>query len=474
VTSTSAPRSLFILGIVIGALLFAGLAPDAQAQGGRVLLAEISDAIDGSTLEYMREAVDEAKLGGYAALVVRFDTPGGALAETEAIASLLLDANLPVLGWVGPVGAHAWSAGTILLESTDLAAMAPGSTIGSVQPVVIGPSGVEPVTDEKIIQAVVQSLRAKIALHVIPDRNESLAERFVVDNLNLNPSDARRLGATEFVADSVQDLLAQADGQRVLLQEVGPPAVTVKDFVVAVAGAEVVTFRPSLRVGFLSVLSDPLISSLLLILGIYLLIFGLSAPGYGAEIAGIIVLLLAIIGLGFSVDPIAILLIVIGVIFIVVELKTPGFGAFGIAGILSIIIGAVFLAPLRPPDFFVSPEYQALFLLALLAPTISFGAFLLFAVYKVMEVRRRKPTIGAMVGDSAEAVDAIRAGETGYVRYAGELWQSIPTEDLTPGTKVYIRAVEGIVLRVSTSPPARPAEPAVKRGLASLLRRKSA
>ncbi|HEY5539599.1 MAG TPA: NfeD family protein, partial [Thermoplasmata archaeon] len=167
-------------------------------------------------------------------------------------------------------------------------------------------------------------------------------------------------------------------------------------------------------------------------------------------------------------------LIVIGVIFIIVELKTPGFGAFGIAGILSIIIGAVFLAPLRPPTFFVSPEYQALFLLALLAPTISFGAFLLFAVYKVMEVRRRKPTIGAMVGDAAEAVDAIRAGETGYVRYAGELWQSIPTEDLTPGTKVYIRAVEGIVLRVSTSPPARPAEPAVKRGLAWLLRRKSA
>jgi len=124
VTSTSAPRSLFILGIVIGALLFAGLAPGAQAQGRRVLLAEISDAIDGSTLEYMREAVDEAELGGYAALVVRFDTPGGALAETEAIASLLLGADLPVLGWVGPVGAHAWSAGTILLESTDIAAMA--------------------------------------------------------------------------------------------------------------------------------------------------------------------------------------------------------------------------------------------------------------------------------------------------------------------------------------------------------------
>jgi len=460
--------------VLVFTALLAGFASPVRAQGPRVLLAEISDAVDASTLEYVREAIDEAELSGYAALVVRFDTPGGALAETEAIASLLLGTNLPVLGWVGPVGAHAWSAGTILLESTDIAAMAPGSTIGSVQPVVIGPSGVEPVTDEKIIQAVVVSLQRKIALHVIPDRNESLAERFVIDNLNLGPSDARRLGATEFVADSVQDLLAQADGQRILLQELGPPAVTVKDLVVAVTDAEVVTFRPSLRVGFLSVLSDPLISSLLLILGIYLLIFGISAPGHGGEIAGIIILLLALVGLGFSVDPIAIFLFLVGIILILIEVKTPGFGVFGIGGIVAIVLAAAFLTPLRFPRFLVSPDYQVFFLAALLTPTGFLGGFLLFAVYKVQQIRRQKPTVGDMIGESATVVDGLRAGEKGYVMYRGELWQALADQDVPAETKVFIHAVDGITLHVSSSPPPVPEALRLRSRFVSFLRRKAA
>lgn len=461
-----------VLVLVIVALIVPLVAPRAQAQGPRVLVAEIAKAIDRSTLEYVTEAVNEAVEGGFAALVIRFDTPGGALAETEAIASLLLSARIPVLGWVGPVGAHAWSAGTILLETTDVAAMAPGATIGSVQPVIIGPTGFEPVTDPKIVEAIVESLRAKMVLHVEPDRNESLAREFVVDNRNLNASDAVRFGAAEFVASTIPEFLLLAHGQRVLVQEAGAPPV--KDLIVSVAGAEIVDFQSSLRVGFLGVLTDPLISSLLLILGIYLLIFGLSAPGHGAEIAGIIVLLLALVGLGFSVDPVAILLIVIGIIFLVVELKTPGFGAFGVAGILAILIGAVFLAPLRPPEFVVSPEYQALFLVGLLTPVGAFGGFLLFAMYKVFEIRRRKPAIGAMVGETAVAVDPIRAGETGYVQYSGELWQAIPAEDLATDAKVYIHEVDGIVLRVSTAPPPAPPENPWKGRLGRLLGRKTA
>jgi len=210
VSRSARSRRLLLLAAVV--LLVGSLAPVAQAQGPRVLLAEIADAIDRSTVDYIAEAVDEAESGGYAALVVRFDTPGGGLAETEAIAGLFLRTDVPVLGWVGEAGAHAWSAGTILLESTDIAAMAPGTTIGSVQPVVIGPGGIEPVTDEKIVNAVVESLRVKMALHLVPDRNESLARAFVVDNLNLNATDAERLGATEIVAENLSDFLAQADG----------------------------------------------------------------------------------------------------------------------------------------------------------------------------------------------------------------------------------------------------------------------
>ncbi len=446
------------LVVILVALAASMFAPAARAQGARVLLAEITDVIDRSTLEYMTEAIGEAEAGGYAALVVRLDTPGGGLDETIAISNLMLRSRLPVLGFVGPVGASAVSAGTVLLMSTDLAAMAPGTTIGSVQPVVFGPSGFEPVTEEKIVGFVVAILKERMAFH---NRNVSLADKFVRENWNLNATEALRLDAIEIVAATVSDFLAQGDGKETFYKRAQ----------LTVAGADIDVFSPSVRVGFLAVLSDPLVSSLLLILGIYLIIFGLTAPGHGAEIAGIILLLLAVVGLGFSVDPVALLLIVIGVILLIVELKTPGFGAFGIGGIIAIVISAVFLAPLRPPRFVVSPEYQTLFLTAFLTPTASLGAFLLFAMYKVREVRRRKPTIGEMVGETAVSTDAIRAGETGYVRYRGELWQAVPMEDVPPDVPVYIHALEGIILRVSTSPPPPPRPPKWKSLLAKVLRR---
>jgi len=450
VTRARADVRRVALLLVLTAVALSLLSSPARAQGPRVLLAEIDGPIDRSTVDYVREAIDEAEFRGYAALVVRFDTPGGGLTETLEITQLMLGAsNLPVLGFVGPPGAHAFSAGTILLLSTDLAAMAPGTTIGSVQPVVLGPGGFEPVTDEKIVRAIVDSLAATMALH---GRNVSLADRFVRENLNLNPTDAVRLGATEIVATSVADLLVQAEALGATL----PNGTFYKGLRPVVAGAEVVAFQPSLRTRFLAILADPLVSSLLLILGIYALIFGLSAPGHGGEIAGVLLVLLALVGLGFSVDPIALFLIALGVVLLIVELKTPGFGAFGTGGIVSIGIAAVFLAPLRPPDFVVTPEYQVIFLASLLTPTFAFGGFLLFALYKVMEVRRRKPQIGAMVADAATAVDSIRAGETGYVKYEGELWQAIPKEDVAAGSKVYILTMEGILLHVSTAPPPPP------------------
>ena len=463
-------RARVVLAAILWMVVAGAVLPAARAQGPRVLLAEIDGAIDRSTADYMAEAVNEAEVGGYAALVVRFDTPGGELDSTLAIAQLMDNAkSVPILGWVGPVGAHAFSAGTILLESTDLAAMARGTTIGSVQPVVIGPGGVEPVTDEKIVKAVIGILREQMALHnrdrnvTIGGQTMSLADWFVRENLNLNQTQAQSYGATEFIANTIADFLFQADGRTTVY----------KALTVSVAGAEVVAFTPSARVGLLGILSDPLISSLLLILGIYLLIFGLSAPGHGAEIAGIIILLLALIGLGFSVDPIALFLIVLGVVLIIVELKTPGVGAFGVGGIVSIVLGAVFLAPLRPPRFFVTPEYQLLFLVTLLAPTAAFGGFLLFALYKVMEIRRRTPTVGVMVGETATAVDPIRAGQRGYVRYHGELWQAISAVDLAPEQNVYIHSIDGIVFHVSTNPPPAPAKVASPIGfLRRLFRRK--
>jgi len=455
-------RTRLVLLIVLCAMIFAFLGSPVRAQGPRVLLATVDGAIDRSTVDYLREAIDEARTGAYAALVVRFDTPGGGLAETIEIAAMFNNAgDVPILGWVGPVGAHAWSAGTVLLVSTDLAAMATGTTIGSVAPVEIGPGGVVPVTDEKIINAVVGAIREELALH---QRNESLADAFVRDNLNLNAQDAVTRRATELVADSPEAFADSADGRTVVY----------KGLPLATAGAEIVPFSGSARVRLLAILADPLIASLLLILGIYLVIFGISAPGHGGEIAGIIILLLALVGLGFSVDPIALLLFLVGIILILIEVKTPGFGVFGIGGIVAIVLAAAFLAPLRPPRFVVSPDYQVFFLAALLTPTGFFGGFLLFGVYKVQQIRRQKPTVGDMIGESATVVDGLRTGEKGYVMHRGELWQAIADQDVPAEAKVFIHAVDGITLHVSANPPAVPEASPFRSRFASFLRRKAA
>ena len=469
-------RDRFLLAVVLFLLGVTVLSPmTARGQGTQVLYAEISGAIDSNTVEYMSDAINLASSGGYAALVVRLDTPGGDLTSTLQIDEMMIQAtNVPVIGWVGPPGGSAASAGTIILEWTDIAAMAPGTSIGSVQPVELGITGTTPVTDSKIINYVVAQLANGMRIH---NRNESLASLFVEQNLNLDAGSALAQGATNYTAGTVQDLLSQVSGHRFVFDENGA---VVKDFTLNVAGADVVSFSPSLRVQLLSFLTDPLIAVLLLIVGIYLVIFGLHAPGHGAEVAGIIVVLLALIGLGFSVDPIALLLIIVGVVLLILEVKHPGFGAFGIGGIVAIAIGALFLAPLGPPTQpggsgqLVTPGYQIGFVITLLVPTLLFGALILFAMYKVNEVRRRRPTVGELVGEPAMAEEPLAKDAKGYVRLKGELWQAIADTDVPAGTKVYVVKAEGLLLHVSTTaPPAAPA-PSLPSRLGRLFRRGSA
>ncbi len=467
-------RDRVVLVLVLLLLVVSVLSPlAARAQGPQVLYAEITGTIDSNTVEYMSDAIGQASSGGYAALLIRFDTPGGDLQSTLQIDEMMAGAaNLPILGWVGPPGASAASAGTILLEWTDLAAMAPGTQIGSVQPVELGITGSVPVTDPKIVNYVVQQLENGMLIH---GRNYSLASQFVEQNLNLDASSALSQGAINYTAGSVDEFLAEANGAHIVVNENGT---IVKDLTLNTAGAQVVSFTPSLRVQALEFLTDPLIAVLLLIVGIYLVIFGLHAPGHGAEVAGIIVVLLALIGLGFSVDPIALLLIIAGVVLLILEVKHPGFGAFGIGGIIAIALGALFLAPLAPPSApgqpgqLLTSGYQLGFVLTLLVPTLAFGGFILFAMYKVSEVRRRKPTVGEFVGEPATVEEALRKGEKGYVRFKGELWQALADQDIAQGTHVYVVRADGLLLHVSTDAPPAPPKLTVENRLARMFRRK--
>ncbi len=419
------------------ALILSLFVPVATAQSGPVLVAEIEGEITRATVEYVKAAIDVAEGRSARAIVLRLDTPGGGLQETLAIQRLFLGTSVPIIGWVAPSGVSAWSAGTILLVSTDLAAMAPFTTIGSVQPVTV--SG-EPVTDSKFIEAMVGSLEEHLRLN---GRNESLARAFVERNLNLNAEEAVLANATELVADTLTDLLEQADGRTTVN----------KGVMLDLAAAPIVTFEPPVGVAFLAIIANPIVSGLLLLLGIYAIIFGVSAPGHGAEIAGIVMIALAILGFGFAVNLVAIFLLGLGILLLVVEVFTPGFGVFGGAGIVCVVIGTVFLAPVSPPDFLLPPGTQLIILAALLTPTILFGIFLLFAMYKVLVLRKQKPVIGVILGEDAEAVDPIPANGRGYVLFEGEMWLATSPEDIAKGERVVIAAKDGVVLTVKRKAP---------------------
>lgn len=419
------------LGIILFLLLLSPQIAASQPES-RVLVLEFKDTITQASSESLGEGLSQAE-NGYQALILVLDTPGGGLDETINILKQIESSNVPVVGYVYPKGAKAWSAGTVILLGTDIAAMAPYTIIGSSQPVQMSPEGIRPINDSKIINALVALMEEKARMH---NRNVSIVKEFVVSNLNLNAEQAKEKGIIEHVAPNIPSLLDQIDGTYV------------KGKNLSTANSEIIYFSPSLKVYLLSILSNPLLASLLLVIGIYSLIFGISTPGYGAEVFGAIVLILGLIGLGFAVNLAALFLIFLGIGLILAELHSPGFGVLGIAGTLCMIIGSILLVPISYPRWYVSPELQQTLILTLVVPAIIFGGFFAFALYKMMEIRFKKPTVGEILGEEAEALEKITPDSPGYVRYRGEYWKAKSEEEIEKGRKVSIAGKDGSILVV--------------------------
>jgi membrane-bound serine protease (ClpP class) len=315
---------------------------------------------------------------------------------------------------------------------TDIAAMAPFTVIGSAQPVQMTAEGTKPIEDEKIINALVKFSVTTASKH---GRNETFAEEVITKNKNLDAQEALETGVIEYIAPSVQDLLTQVDGEQI------------KGRILQTEDAKTENYEPSLPLSFLKLISNPIISSLLLTIGLYGIIFGISSPGVGAEVFGIISIVLGLIGTGFDINIGAIFLILLGIGLLIVEIKVPGFGIFGLAGLICLIIGSIFLVPMGGENIY-TPEFRRFMTLTIIAPTIVFGLFLVFAIYKVAEIRKKKPVIGAIIGDTAQTIDPLGPGKPGFVRYSGEYWQAKSNEEIGAKEEVEILGKEREVLLV--------------------------
>jgi len=408
-----------------------------HAAGAQVIVVELNDAITPASDDIISEALESARQSDAQALVITMNTPGGGLDETKKILDHIQNSPVPVIAYVYPNGATAWSAGTIILLAADVAAMAPNTIIGSAQPVEMTGEGIKPITEAKIVNAVVALAQEKAKQH---GRNETAAGQFITANLNLDAEKAKEANVIEVVASSIEDLLVKVDGM------------TVKGKVLKTSGVEYAYHSPSLRLNLMGILSNPILASLLLFIGIYSLIFGLTSPGYGAEIFGVISISLGLIGLGFSINVAGLFLIAFGIGLLLFELHVSTFGIIGVAGITCVALGSILLVPTGYPNMYGS-EFQTSLLISLLVPAIVFGVFLAFAIYKVMEIRRKKPVIGDIIGDIARTIDEITPEGKGFVRYQGEMWRAKSQEIIEPDKEVVIKKKDGVVLVVEPIEP---------------------
>ena len=406
------------------------------AEAKKVLVIEVNGPITRGTLELFKSGLEKSEEIDAEALLAILDTPGGGLTETLEIVKLIDRSNIPVISYVYPTGATAWSAGTIILVSSHVAAMSPNTVIGSAQPAALSTQGFAPINESKIINALTTLVAEKARLH---RRNATAAVAFIRENLNLNPEKARAMKAIEFISPSIEDLLNQVNGLK-LNSTIQKTLIT--------KNAEIIKHKPSLRIQFLNLITNPMLASVLLILGIYALIFGFSSPGFGSEIAGIILIALGLLGLSFDVNLVAIFLLIFGVVLLLIELNTPGFGVLGIAGIAATIIGSIILIPTSFPKYYVSKEFQAMMIASVIVPSVIFGIFFLFALFKVMKIRKKKSVIGEMVGETATVTEKIIPKKSGYVNYQGEIWEAISNKKIEKGAEVIIEDKKGHVLFV--------------------------
>jgi membrane-bound serine protease (ClpP class) len=411
---------IVLLILFLSAILFPLVASHSEADR-KVLWVELNEPITAASAENVAAAVQEASTGKYDAILISLDTFGGSADSTFKIIDNIQSSNVPVIGYVYPAGKHALSAGTIILMASDYAAMAPYSTIGSSQPVI----GTEPTNETKFVNAIVAKLVTLAELH---GRNSTQVARFVTDNDNLTPEKALKNHVIEAIAENPQDLLTKAHGAKV--------RTLAGEVVLDTLNAQLVKYEPSVRVSLLRILSDPIVSTMFLSIGVLALILGLSTPGFGAEVLGAVLLVLGIIGQGFDVNWAALVLMGIGAGLLVFELHVHGFGIIGVGGVLVLAVGMALLVaqPVNPVLVPTSRTTEIIATLSmLLIPFVGLFGFLMYKAYKATKIKR---VITKYPTGKGRAVDDISPDKVGYVVIGGEYWKAKSTANIKAGSTV--------------------------------------
>lgn len=442
-------------------LMLLALAPASQAAPGSVWVLDISDAIGPASADYLVRTLTQAQDQGAQLVVLRLDTPGGLDSAMRQMIKAILASTVPVASFVAPSGARAASAGTYILYASHVAAMAPGTNLGAATPVQIGgPAGTSPAPapDDKakpdsdeatLARKQVNDAAAYIrGLAQLRGRNADWAEQAVREAVSLPASEALRLKVIDQLADDVPALLRQLDG-KTLVAAGQPRLLQTRD-------ASLVEHLPDWRTRLLAVIANPSVALILIMIGVYGLLFEFMNPGsaLGGVVGGICLLLglyaLQLLPVSFA----GMALILLGIAFMIAEAFLPSFGAVGFGGIVAFVVGALILIDTDAPGFGIP--------LGLIATLAVLSALLIGGVLGMaIKARRRVPVSGdaGLVGSLAIVTQVMEDDpRNGAVQAQGEHWQARCTTPLQIGQQVRITARQGLMLQVSAAAPAAQGE----------------
>ena len=449
--------------VVSALILLVSLSLSEAGSGGSAVLLDINGPIGPATSDYLVRGLEKAEERGARLVILRMDTPGGLDTSMREIIRAILASPVPVVSYVAPSGSRAASAGTYISYASHVAAMAPGTNLGAATPVQIGgpglprispdqdkdkgkdeegseetseappkSGGAKPTLSDKAVNDAVAYIRS---LAQMRGRNVEWAEKAVLAASTLTAEEALREGVIDVVADDVNDLLAKLDGREVTVQG--------KTRRLETAALAVVALAPDWRTELLAVITNPNVAYVLMLIGIYGILFEFYSPGLvGPGVIGAICLLLAFYALHIlPVNYTGLALILLGIALIIAEAFMPSFGVLGIGGIAAFVIGSIMLMDTDVPGFTVAWQ---------LIGSIAFfgGGMLLMMVMMLMRSRRRAVVAGPeeMIDSAGAVIDW--AGDVGRVRIHGEIWRARAKGEIAAGERVRVTRIDGLTLEV--------------------------
>lgn len=391
---------------------------------------QIKGIIDAAIADYIVKGIEKAEKENASGVIIEMDTPGGLLKSMRTIVDKILVSKIPVITYVSPKGARAASAGTFILLSSHIAAMAEGTNIGTASPIdFVGNKASEKITNDSI--AYIKNLAR------LKGRNQKWAEDAIKKNVSSSEIEALNEKVIDVIAKDIDELLKKIHNKQVEIEN--------KKINITTDKYSIKKLEPSAKHKFLHYLTDPNISYILFIIGIYGIVYELAHPGaFLPGVAGAISLVLAFIGFdSIPINAAGLILIVLAVIFFIAEAMTPTFGAWTIGGVISLALGSLFLFPSRKFGEYWGPSYWIIVLMIIL--TVAVVGVVLVAIIKA---QRKKRVIGKenLIGLKGVAITDVF--QSGVVNVGGEEWQAYSDDEIKARDIVEVIEVNGMKLKV--------------------------